>query len=82
MDEAALRSIIRGKLHDGHLPNDRIPRVWGSRSNGQRDCDACGSLVMRDQWLIEVTTFAGGLPLQLHFKCFAIWEQERREPKS
>jgi len=57
-------------------------KVWGGHSNGERACDACGSVVVRDQWLMEVATFAGDPPLQLHFKCFAVWEQERRESQS
>jgi hypothetical protein len=82
MDEAALRAMIRGKIRDGRLPNDRAPKFWGGHSNGERACDACGSVVTTGQWLTEVATVAGGSPLQLHFRCFAVWEQERREPKS
>ena len=82
MDEAALRAMIRGKLRDGRLPHDRPQKVWGGHGNGERACDACGSVVARDQWLMEVVTFAGGPPLQLHFRGFAVWEQERHEPQS
>jgi len=82
MDAATLRAMIRGKLRDGRLPNDRVPKVWGGHSNGERACDACGSVVVRDQWLMEVAPVAGGPPLQLHFRCFAVWEKERREPHS
>jgi hypothetical protein len=82
MDEAALRAMIRGKLRDGRLSNDRVQKVWGGHSNGEGACDACGSVVTRGQWLMEVATGPGGPPLRLHFRCFAVWEQERREPHS
>jgi hypothetical protein len=81
MDMATLRTIIREKLRDGRLPNDRPQKVWGGHSSGERKCDACGSVVARDQWLMEVATFAGNPPLQLHFRCFAVWERERHEPQ-
>ena len=62
----------------------------------RRHCDGCsgdgditttgapldGSVVTRGQWLMEVAIVAGGPPLQLHFRCFAVWEQERHGPQS
>ena len=85
MHQQGLQLIIRQKLHDGTLPYNSIPRVWGGPGNGEA-CDACDGIITKDEWVIEGISLAGGRkPLQLHAECFHLWEQERHtlavEPK-
>jgi hypothetical protein len=79
MDVDALRLIIRGKLADGRLPLNSIARVWGGPGNGE-SCNACDGIVTNDEFVIEGISLAGGpRPLQLHVRCFWLWESERRQ---
>jgi hypothetical protein len=84
----ALRSLIRSKLEAGLLPYNHIPRVWGGPASGET-CDACDSLISKDEFVIEGIAVAGDAqnalntvdrrkPLQLHVPCFSLWDQERR----
>jgi hypothetical protein len=78
MDQESLRLIIRRKLQDGRLPHDGIRRVASSPSAGET-CDACDAIVAMDQLLMEGFTLdLGRKPLQLHVRCFQIWDHERR----
>lgn len=76
MDAEALRSLIRRKLADGRLPIDHIPRVWGGAGNDEV-CDACDTPIGKNEFVME------GIgeerkSLQLHVRCFQIWDAERR----
>ena len=74
----ALRLLICSKLDKGRLPLNSIPRVWGGPGNGET-CDACGSTVSKSEFVVEGISLSGGRgPLQLHAKCFSVWEDERR----
>jgi len=78
MDQESLRLLIRRKLQDGRLPHDGIKKVWSSGSDGER-CDGCDAILSKDQMLMEgVTMDLGRRPLQLHVRCFQIWDHERR----
>jgi hypothetical protein len=79
MDQDILRLIIRGKLADGRLPLNRMPKLWGGPGNGE-SCDACDSIVTKDEGVIEAQAplAVGTQPLQLHARCFWLWEAERR----
>jgi hypothetical protein len=35
MEKPALRLLIQGKLVDGRLPNNHIPRIWDGPGNGE-----------------------------------------------
>jgi hypothetical protein len=77
MDQEALRRLIRRKLQDGSLPRVGIKRIWGSPSDGET-CDACDTVLAKDQTLMqEVTLDLGRRPLQLHVRCFQLWDHER-----
>ena len=66
MHQQGLQLIIRQKLHDGTLPTNSIPRVWGGPGNGEA-CDACDGTITKDEWVIEGISLAEGRkPLQLH----------------
>src|SRR2546428_2219059 len=70
MDQESLRLFIRGKIQNGRLPHDGIKRVWSSPSDGET-CDACDTILAKDQLLMEgVTMDLGRRPLQLHVRCF------------
>jgi len=78
MDQESLRLFIRRKLGDGRLPHDGIRRVRSSPSAGET-CDACDTVLAMDQLLMEgVTLDLGRRPLQMHVRCFQVWDHERR----
>jgi hypothetical protein len=78
MDQEALRLLIRRRLHDRRLPHDGVRTVWTTPSDGET-CDACDTLLTKDQLLMEgVTLDLGRRPLQMHVRCFQIWDHERR----
>jgi hypothetical protein len=78
MDQESLRRLIRRKLHDRSLPHDGIRTVWSTPSDGET-CDACDTLLTKDQLLMEgVTLDLGRTPLQMHVRCFQMWDHERR----
>ena len=76
MDVNALRLIIRGKLADGRLPLNSISRIWGGPGKGE-SCSACDGIVTKGEFVIEGISLAvGQRPLQLHVRCFWLWESE------
>ncbi|PYN83883.1 MAG: hypothetical protein DMD96_00625 [Candidatus Rokuibacteriota bacterium] len=78
MDQETLRLLIRQKIQNGRLPHDSITRVWSSPSDGET-CDACDTILSKEQLLMEGTTLAPGRrPFQFHVRCFQIWDHERR----
>ena len=77
MDQEGLSLLIRRKLRDGRLSHDGIKKVWSSRSNGET-CEGCDAILSMDQILMEgVSMDLGRKPLQLHVRCFKIWDHER-----
>jgi len=69
---------IQRKIRDGRLPHDGITKVWSSPSAGET-CDACDTILAKDQLVMERTTRAPGRrALQFHVRCFQIWDSERR----
>ncbi len=78
MDQESLRLFIRREIQNGRLPHDGTTRVWSSPSDGET-CDACDATLAKDQLLLEAVTLdLGRRPLQLHVRCFQIWDHERR----
>jgi hypothetical protein len=78
LNDEALRLLIWRKLQNGHLPHDGIRAAWSSPSEGET-CDACDTVLDKDQLLMEGATLERGRrPLQMHVRCFQIWDQERR----
>jgi hypothetical protein len=82
MEVKAVRLLIRQKLRDGRLPYNGIPRFWGGPSDGEQ-CDACDR-VITDQMVMEGIGSAGvgRHSIQMHLDCFALWDEERREPQA
>ena len=82
MEERSLRLLIRQKLLEGRLPYDHIPRVWGGPGSLET-CDACEASIREDQIIMEGIALEGGRkPLQMHVKCFSVWDEERRTEDS
>ena len=78
MDQESLRLLIQRKIRDGRLPHDGMKKVWSSPSAGET-CNACDTIVAMDQLVMEgVTLDLGRRPIQLHVRCFQIWDHERR----
>jgi hypothetical protein len=64
MDQEAFRRLVRRKLQDGRLPHDGPRRVCGP-SDGET-CDACGTVLAKDQLLMEgITLDLGQRPLSV-----------------
>ena len=79
MDQESLRLLIRRKIRDGRLPHDGIRRVWSSPSAGET-YDACDATLTQDQLLMEgITLDLARRPLQMHVRCFQVWDHERRD---
>jgi hypothetical protein len=76
MDQQTRRRLIQGKLLDGTLPNDSIPRVWGGAAYGEL-CDGCDEIIEAAQLVMEWIN-PRGEGIQLHVECFYIWDEERR----
>jgi hypothetical protein len=76
MDTEALRRLIRDRLASGTLPHDSIPRVWGGPGQGET-CQGCEEIVTKPQMLMEGIS-ATGLGIQMHVRCFDVWDHERR----
>lgn len=65
--------MIRGKLAEGSLPQNSIPRVWGGAGKGEI-CDACAKVVTPEQFVMEgISTDDGKKGIQFHVKCFYLW---------
>ena len=79
MDQEALRRLIRGKLQNGRLPHEGVQRIWSSPSDGET-CNGCDTVLAKDQVLMEGVTLDLGRShmLQLHVRCFQMWDHERR----
>jgi hypothetical protein len=81
VETSTLRLTIRSKLADGRLPRNSIPRIWGGPGNGE-ECDACEETIPKSQFVMEGLASEGGRGVQLHVKCFYLWEDERRNADS
>lgn len=83
METAALRLLIRQKLQDGRLPYNGIPRFWGGPSEAEQ-CDACDRLITDEMVMEGIGSPGVGArrSIQMHLDCFALWDEERREPRS
>lgn len=64
-----------------------MARFWGGPADGEM-CDACDQSITKQQLVMEGISSAPSdrpkdkKPIQLHVKCFQIWDAERRAPKS
>jgi hypothetical protein len=77
MDKEALRLLIRRKLKSRRLPHDGIRTVWSTPSDGET-CDACDTVLTKDQLLMEAVPLdRGRKPFRMHVRCFQIWDLER-----
>lgn len=82
MENVVIRALIRDKLQDGRLPLNGIPRFWAGPSNGE-ECNGCDRFIAGPLVIEGIASALGGrTPLQMHVGCFAIWDEERREPQS
>jgi hypothetical protein len=81
MENTAIRTLIRDKLRSGGLPLNGIPRFWVGPSNGE-ECNACDKFIA-GPLVVEGIAGTDGVrtPIQMHVDCFAIWDEERREPR-
>lgn len=78
METQARRLLIREKLSDGRLPQNRISRVSGRPSEGEI-CHACEGVISEAEMVIEGIFQGSVTPLQLDVDCFYLWYAERRD---
>jgi hypothetical protein len=77
MDRDARRLRIRGKLAEGTLPRQPLPRVWADPAGGGERCDGCDGVVGPGELVM------GGLDrvdraIRFHVECFRLWERARQ----
>jgi hypothetical protein len=78
MNREALHLFIRRKLQNRHLPHDGIRTTW-STPNDDGTCDACDTVLTKDEVLMEAIPLdRGRKPFRMHVRCFEIWDFERR----
>src|SRR4030095_198255 len=66
MDKEVLHLLIRRKHHDRRLPHNGIRTVWSGPSDGGM-CDACDTVLTKNQLLMEAVTLdLGRRPFQMH----------------
>jgi hypothetical protein len=75
MDSETIRFLIQYKLQRGRLPYDGPSKICEPRAVGDV-CAACGALVESGH-LVQPSTRDEALPLQLHARCFELWNEER-----
>ena len=79
MDTEALRLLIGRKLHDRRLSHDDIRTVWWSTPSDGETCEACDTVLAKDQLLMEAVPLGlGKRSMRMHIRCFQIWDHERR----
>jgi hypothetical protein len=77
IDQEALHLFIRRKLRNRLLPHDGIRTVWSTPSDGET-CDACDTVLTKDQLLMEAVPLdPGRRPVRMHVRCCQIWDLER-----
>jgi hypothetical protein len=77
-DQEVLRRVIRRKLENRHLPHDGLRTVRSTPSDGET-CDACDTVLTKDQLLMEAVPLGlGKRTFRMHVRCFQIWDFEKR----
>jgi hypothetical protein len=76
MDPETIRFLIQYKLQRGRLPYDGPSTLREPRAGGDA-CAACGALVESGHLVMQPATRDGAPPLQLHARCFELWNEER-----
>ena len=80
MDDA-IRTLIRRKLRDGHLPFNSVSRFWGAPADGEI-CDVCEKPITKQQLVLEgIASRENQKPIHFHVLCFELWNDERRQPR-
>jgi hypothetical protein len=83
VDIQAICLLVRQKFQDGRLPHDRAERFWARPGSGEV-CDARESAIAKDQMAVEnfASRITDAMPLQVHARCYQIWDAERCAPKT
>lgn len=53
--------------------------MWGGPGSGE-SCDACEETITKAQFVMEGISSTGGSGVQLHVRCFQVWDAERQVP--
>ena len=75
MQDDPIRLVIRRKLAEGPLPINGIARIWGGPPDGEA-CHACEEPIVGPE-LLMAEIASGRVALQLHVRCFYLWDSER-----
>ena len=76
MDIDVIRFMVRRRLVDRRLPQERMTNIGFALGAGQM-CDACGANITRDHMAMIGVPSAGGRTCHFHALCFRIWDNER-----
>lgn len=79
MDSETIRFLIQYKLQRGRLPYDGAPKTREPQAVGDV-CAACGALIENTHLVMQPTTRHAAVPIQLHARCFELWDEERHAP--
>jgi hypothetical protein len=78
MDSETIRFLIQYKLRRGRLPYDGASQVCEPHAVGDV-CAACGAVIDNGHLVMQPAT-RHAAPLQLHARCFELWNEERHVP--
>ena len=76
MEPSFLREVIRQRIQDGRLPRTPLIEVGHGQGIGQA-CDACGSIIAKNQRMTVRMSADDWGTLRFHDECFQIWDTER-----
>jgi hypothetical protein len=79
MNSETIRFLIQYKLQRGRLPYDGASKVCEPHAVGEV-CAACGALIENAHLVMQPTTRDAAAPIQLHARCFELWNEERHAP--
>jgi len=76
MDPDIVRQLIRHRLLEKRLPQNRLAHVWEMPGN-EHPCNGCGLPLSRGQTIVWGIAARDLMTIELHADCFEIWESER-----
>lgn len=75
MLERELRSRVRRRVSNGHLPVTLVTLINGGYGSGHK-CVVCDKRVKRDEAEHDVLDPRDGSHLIFHFACYVVWQRE------
>jgi len=76
MDENLARQLIRRRIAERRLPQNRAVGIVETSGNGQR-CDACEEPINGHERAVVATVSLEWLSVRFHVDCYKLWDAER-----